>query len=361
LSALPYLVSSDQHCHPWSPMATIDATTGINTRLQTTLAELERSADELIAAGGRMMVLAGDLFHTRGSIDPECFNPTHATIKRILARGIQIYAIPGNHDLKGNTADQLSNAMQTFDSLEGFNVITSPTIMPFLDHKIAFIPWERDVRTLAAILRDISDSMLPEEVATTDVIIHAGINEVKPNMPASGLNSADLAAFGFRRIFAGHYHDHKVMEGGKVISIGATTHHTFGDVGTKAGYIIAYPDRIDFRASHAPEFIDIDATTEPDDVPLLVEGNFVRVRGMTMTDEQVTQTRKDLYAMGAKGVTIQTIRDVAIARTGVSTTKAVTMEESIANFVEKNVEPEFIKDVQAEALDILTVMRSVTL
>lgn len=357
----PYLVSSDQHCYNWSTFASIDPLTGVNTRLQTTLAELERSAAELVAAGGSLMFLAGDLFHTRGTIDPECFNPTHDCIKRILAFGVSIYAIPGNHDLKGNSADKLGNAMQTFSALDHFNVITTPTVIPFGGTRVGFVPWERDVNVLMAILRDMHGSMLPEEAAQTDVIIHAGINEVKPDMPASGLNSADLASIGFKRVFAGHYHDHKIMQDGKVISIGATTQQTFGDVGTKAGFLIVTDTNVGFRSTRAPEFIDIDGETNPEDVPLLVDGNFVRVRGMTLSDEQVVQTRKDLLAMNAKGVSIQTLREVVSERTEGVATKALSLEDSIANFVASTVDPVLVKEVQEEAADIMSLVRAVTL
>ena len=48
----------------------------------------------------------------------------------------------------------------------------------------------------------------------------------------------DLAKLGFRRVFAGHYHHHCSFEDGKVWSIGATTHQTASDIGTKAGFLL---------------------------------------------------------------------------------------------------------------------------
>jgi len=41
------------------------------------------------------MIIAGDLFHTRGIIDPEVLNPLRDTITKILALGMEVNAIPG--------------------------------------------------------------------------------------------------------------------------------------------------------------------------------------------------------------------------------------------------------------------------
>src|SRR5690349_9573673 len=121
-----YGISSDQHCHDWSQFATVDAD-GVNSRLRIILDELERSAAAVLASGGDTLYLAGDLFHVRGKIDPEVLNPTIECFKRICATGVKVYAITGNHDLKGKNSTKLGNAMQSLDELDGFTAVTEPT------------------------------------------------------------------------------------------------------------------------------------------------------------------------------------------------------------------------------------------
>ncbi len=55
---------------------------------------MKRAAAEVRAAGGDTLVFAGDLFHTRGSLDPEVFNPVIETIKGLTWDGYRIVAIP---------------------------------------------------------------------------------------------------------------------------------------------------------------------------------------------------------------------------------------------------------------------------
>src|SRR3954470_18937004 len=104
----PYLLVSDLHCHSWSAFATRDAD-GVNSRLRIILKELERAAHVLKQARGSTIIIAGDLFHVRGQIDPEVFNPVYATIQRLAKGGFEFFAIPGNHDLKSKDTSMLGN------------------------------------------------------------------------------------------------------------------------------------------------------------------------------------------------------------------------------------------------------------
>lgn len=325
----PYGLVSDQHAHAWSQFATTDAA-GVNTRLRAILSELVRAADEVLAAGGNTLVFAGDLFHTRGAIAPEVFNPTFFTIQAILAKGVKIIAIPGNHDLASKETTELGNAMQSLAGLDGFTVCTRVETHCSGDRNLLMVPW---VSTIDALKADLELRAGHTAAPAFDVIIHAGIDGVLSGVPASGLTPAYLAGLGFRRVFAGHYHNHCTFEEGKVVSIGATGHQTFSDIGTKAGFILVYPDRIVHRASHCPSFVDISGETEADDIPLIVDGNFVRVRGMKLTDRQINEFRAELLGMGAKGVSFNVERVTVAARAGEAiVTATATLEMSVDTY-----------------------------
>jgi DNA repair exonuclease SbcCD nuclease subunit len=294
----PYLLVADIHAHKWSHFSTVDPS-GINSRLLIILNELERAAAELMERGGDIMIIAGDLFHVRGAIAPDVFNPTFNMIKRILGHGIKIYAIPGNHDLADKDTTELGNAFQSMGSLDG--------------------------------------------------------------VPDSGLSAKEVASWGFGRVFAGDYHNHRVAEDGKVVSIGATTQQTWSDLGSKAGYVFVYKDRIEYRATHAPSFVEVDAETDPDEIPLIVDGNYVRVRGIKLTDAEVNVFRKDLEEMGARAVTFQITREVVAARSGSALAKATTLDESVHTYIDgMSIEdPALISMVKTSATEILNTVRSV--
>lgn len=351
----PYAILSDQHCHAWSAFAG-HKVNGVNARLATILSEMERAAEELHSAGGDLMVFAGDLFHVRGSIDPEVFNPTFETISKILDTGIKIVAIPGNHDLKGRETNEVGNAIQTLESLDNFWVHTEPMRLCFDDTRLLVVPWISDPKALLEVLKKERQELLDHgyRLSQFDVIIHAPVNGVL-NIPDHGLDAGELAKLGFMRVFAGHYHNHKHLGGG-IYSIGATTHQTWSDIGTKAGFLLVYPDRVEYRASHAPSFVEVTPDTDEDEIDLIVDGNYVRLRGFELDDAEINEWNRSLTKAGAAGVSFQVQRKATGSlRTG-ATPKIGSIESSVAEFIDQMKDPEGA-ELQRIAAEILTEAR----
>jgi hypothetical protein len=352
----PYLLFSDVHCHAWSAFST-RLPSGVNSRLQITLNEIDRAVQELVDAGGDTAYFAGDMMHTRGSMDPEVFNPLHVTIQT-AAEEIFFRMIPGNHDLKDRDTNEIGNAIQTLGAIENVEVCTNIRWLP--DHDVLMVPWQATKDQLRAKIKEQIDSGF--EVEKCDLIIHVGIDGVLAGTPDQGLSAAEVASWGFKRVFAGDYHNFKEMEDGKVFSIGATTHQQWGDIGSKAGFLLVYEDRVEYRASHAPSFVEITGDDAEEDIPNIVDGNYVRVRGMKLTDAEINKFRAELVEMGAKGVTFQVTRETVSARGATSVSKGTTLDQSVDTFIDqkKDIDPDLLPLVKAGAAQILTDIRSVT-
>lgn len=348
------LIVSDVHCHAWSQFSSVDPATGWNSRLTIICKELLRAAAELKAAGGETMIVAGDLFHVRGSIDPEVFNPVHSIFQEILALGIEVIALPGNHDLKGKETTEIGNAIQTLGALDKFTVVTKTTVFETRD--LIVIPWCATPDKLRAEVNAIREVW---DCSNFDLIIHAGINGVLAGMPDHGLDAEEVASWGFRRVFSGHYHNFKSMCDGAVYSIGATTHQTWGDIGSKAGFLLFDEEDVTWRASNAPSFVEIDADTPEEEIPLVVDGNYVRIRGLKLTDSEINQMRKELLEMGAKGVRFDIAREVVSARLMSKPTKALSLDQSVDKYIEES-EFEHKPEIQALCASLLEEARSVS-
>ena len=364
---MTYAVLSDIHAHAWTIFSHTGAD-GVNSRLRITLDEILRAAHALQAAGGSTMVIAGDILHTRGQIDPEVLNPLRDTFETILAMGISIYAIPGNHDLKSADTQELSSAIQnlaqTHFSGGEFRVFNSPVIDMSGSGAFgrAYVPWCNSKDQLLIALDDLTQRA-GSLASKIDVFIHAGIDGVLSGMPAHGLTHTDLGKFGFRRVFAGHYHNHKDFGNG-VVSIGATCHQNWGDVGTKAGFLLVdeATGAFTFEASHAPSFIDISGLDETE-IMLAAPGNYVRVRGASMTDDEVRDLRRELTKMGAVGTSIEVPRQTQTVRSTSTGGQVKTLEQSIGDFVAASAAnlPANVMaaDVTKGAIEILNLSRAV--
>lgn len=331
---MSYVIVSDIHCHKWSTFSSFNID-GVNGRLQIILDELVRAALYAIKIDAKFIVCAGDILHVRGSIDPEVLNPLQACIRAILDSGLDIYAIPGNHDLAGKDTTQLGNAIQTLADTKSANgtffVYNEPRGVTRDGHKLAMVPYRASYTLLLA---DLAELAKHPDKAEMDVFIHAGIDGVLIGTPDHGLTGDMLADFGFRNVFAGDYHDHKQVVPG-VWSIGATTHQRWNDVGTKAGFMSVLDDgSVKFHATHAPRFVDVSGLDESD-MALAADGNYVRFSGPEMTSAEIAELRRFLEDSGAMGVVIMAPKKTAAtARTGAAPAGTVTVDQSVAGYID---------------------------
>jgi len=323
----PYGLMADAHLHNWSAFASVEES-GVNTRLQLLLNDIRRCADEVKKAGGDTVVIAGDVFHVRGSIAPSVLNPTLDTFRDLIREGVRFVVLAGNHDLEGKESNRLGSAITALEGI-GCNVVNTHSAGLMMLDRTVLIPWTQKIDELKVRIEKARDAdPRPEEV---DLILHAPIDGVIMGLPDHGLSPTWLSAQGFRRVFSGHYHHHKRF--GNVWSIGALAHHTWSDVGTKAGFLVV-GDEVKWHKSHAPEFVEINGATDPDDIPLLVDGNYVRAKINSTKQKDVEELRAYLTSCGAKGVVILAQKDATVAaRSGSTISAGASLEVSVTDFI----------------------------
>jgi DNA repair exonuclease SbcCD nuclease subunit len=344
------VISSDHHFHSWSQFATIGAD-GVNSRLQVLLNELIRSGEELAAAGGRRIYLAGDLYHVRGSVSPLVQNPVIDTFKALTQR-FDISGIPGNHDLEGAETTRLGSACEALCTV-GVRMANETWVD---ERGVVMIPWYSHVKDLLAEIDRVSAEI--GDPSKYDLIIHAPVDGVLIGIPTHGLTAEMLARSRFKRIFAGHYHHHASFDD-RVFSIGALAHHTWSDVGSKAGYLLVEDDKVTWRASHAPKFVDITAETPEEEIPLLVDGNYVRVKVSSATEAEVRKIREDFTELGAQGVIIHAIRDTKlVARSGSTVKVGASIETSVYEFIKARKVEGIEAQMIASAEEVLSEARN---
>jgi DNA repair exonuclease SbcCD nuclease subunit len=324
----PYGIISDTHHHAWTAFG-VENPDGVNSRLQLILNETMRCALAVQAAGGDTIYHAGDLFHVRGSVAPSVLNPTYDLYRKIKHLGIKVVFLAGNHDLEGKEARRVSSAVTAMEGA-GHQVVNSYEHGLNLDDQVIMHPWCQDIKQLKANLEAIPK----DDRKVADLILHAPVNGVIMGIPDHGLDGAYLASLGFRRVFTGHYHNHKEVVPG-VWSIGALTHQTWSDVGTKAGFLIVSDEGVKWNSTRAPHFVEIDASTDPSEAPLIVDGNYVRVRinsGKVADIEAVRQQMIDWNALGV--VVIPQPVSAAPTRIGSSVKAGASIEISLEEYIQ---------------------------
>ncbi|MCY1202263.1 hypothetical protein D9M72_137470 [compost metagenome] len=342
-----YALMADLHMHQWSAFASMNPD-GVNNRLRGLLDEIGRACKELLQANDTdtnpTVIMAGDVFHVRGSVNPVVLNSLIDCLAACHKQyGTRFVIIPGNHDLAGRDSERLGSAVT---ALECDYVTVTADTLTLAEHRVAMIPWHESIESLKAEILRVRDELVGSttegSVADWDLVLHAPIDGVIDGLPSHGLDPAWLSETGFRRVYSGHYHNHKVFPAGlavtEVVSIGALAHHTWSDVGTKAGFLLVDEDKMTWRKSHLPQFVDLSQLVafDPNDVPLLVDGNYVRVRVEADKSKEVETARKELMDMGAMAVLVQAMPKAAAVRAGatVATVNAgASLEASVSEFI----------------------------
>jgi len=331
-------VISDTHYHNWSAFSSLDED-GINMRLRIILDKTVEAAKKVKEQGGDILVHCGDMFHVRGSVAPSVLNPTLETYHHIIHDiGVRVYALPGNHDLETKEARRFMSASE---ALEGVGVnLADDGMMEIPDINGIMIPWTPNLEALRESLRTLQTEPDHQRM---NVFIHAPVDGVLMGIPDHGLTFVELEKFGFRTVFAGHYHNFKNHEC-KVVSVGALTHQTWSDIGTIAGYNIvetkgSVPMLTHFTTD-APQFIELDMSWDYEEVKRHCKGNYVRASALEESEEAIQELREyltgSLHGVGAKGVIVKVNKkssrevdhDVSIDSSG-------TLEESVNEYIKK--------------------------
>ncbi|MEJ8025469.1 serine/threonine protein phosphatase [Acinetobacter baumannii] len=337
----PYGIQSDSHCHNWHAFSSI-LESGINNRLQHILDEKIRLANEVKKVGGNTIYHTGDLFHVRGNIAPSVLNPTLDTYRHIVKEmGMKVRILAGNHDLEGRDAHRVSSAITALEGI-GCEIVNAPTA--FYDDQVIMLPWHQNTDDLKKAIADMVKGLAEHEdecarindIHNWDLMIHAPVDGVIPGLPAHGLTDKELVDFGFKRVFCGHYHHHKDFGNG-VYSVGASTHQTWSDVGSKAGFLIVDSLDVKWYRSHAPEFVEINGDMDELEMKAVVDGAYVRAKINSDKAADVEAVRNFLLESGAKGVTILTTKVAIEASRSTSTVKAgASIEASVGEFIKSS-------------------------
>lgn len=360
---MSYVVISDVHLHNWSPFS-FTCEDGTNNRLKIILEAIKESTAPL--KPGDRLYITGDLFHVRGHISPTVLNPTIDLFKSIIASGIIVRIIPGNHDLESKDTSRLSNAVQALESI-GCDICNEVKI--YEDDQVIMVPWFDSLDDLRRVITDVRTDLegyydphpmnANSAEAEYSLMIHAPLNGVLP-IPENGLSPEELNDLGYKRVFCGHYHNHKCFEGG-VFSVGALTHQTWSDVNTKAGFILVNEnDMLTHHETSAPKFVDYEDVYSDLEALELCEGNYVRVKLGEATDKEIRQIREEVASeYKAAGVKVQsTPKPVGVQRSS-SVSSGASIEKSIEEWIGGSIEDNnFAKEVNSTCMDILSEVSS---
>lgn len=284
---------SDLHLHPHATHSRV-LPSGMNSRLFSALSAVLAVVEQK----PKMLFVSGDIFHVRGTLRPSVANVFAAILKRAAQLGVEVFAIPGNHDMEDFKGG--ATALDVFSSFEGFrlmktgsNGIDSPLVCGFQymhDSDEFMAKFEADM----------------EKSKPRIVLIHQGVDEFRPtaNMPETGITAHRLNQIIEKTnpgalVLAGHYHIPRRME--RVISVGSPYPMNFGDAGKEFGFWAINEElEPEFKKLPYPDFVVLRVSKKSEIQKETVQGNFVKIIAPNI--KKAVELREHALGLGAESV-----------------------------------------------------------
>jgi len=279
------LFLADIHFHNYKPFSHM-TDQGENSRLIDICNTIDAAfeiADEHLCTH---VCVAGDIFHTRGSLKPSVI----ARAKKVFSdRHQEVIMIPGNHDMEFYKGGY--TALEVFQGMSGVGIYEYPQLIAVGKKIAVVIPYIHDVEEFK---RQFNSLKPHPEKDIAFIMIHQGIDDPESDIPPSGINPDFLCDGHNATVFAGHYHGHKIYNDGQCIQIGAPLQHSFSDIGSERGCLIFDTDiqeAVFYPISVAPKFVEIDKLTKK--IEKEIAGNFIRINAKTEASARKIMSQLD--------------------------------------------------------------------
>ncbi len=207
-----YLVCSDIHC-------------GLKQSSEYYLSIDNEFFDDLISYannhGIKKLIIAGDLFDTRRSLNQRCIDVTIDIFEKLSNNFDIVYVIAGNHDLY-YTEDMSICSLKILYGFKNVIIVKEPC----LTDGMILLPWLFD-----------KDEMVDNPWGAKICIGHFEINGITLNSSgtvADGYNLNQSDFNGYDLVLSGHFH--KAGKYGNIHYLGAPFQHNFNDIGNVTGF-----------------------------------------------------------------------------------------------------------------------------
>jgi len=303
--------------------------------------------EDILNKNIQCLIILGDLFDTRFSINQLAEDNARKHLERIEREFVQINVLPGNHDCYyANTAR--INSLNKYGRI--CRIFSKPEVI--LD-KILILPWiceENEKECLEAIKKTTSPYCFG----------HFDIKGAKMNGGHLSEEGLDQKLFKkFKKVFSGHFHSRQIV--GNIEYIGSLIQTNFGDTGEQRGYTILDTDtgetgfvelpgmkhlRIKLTENFKPEDYDLQSNA----VELLVPDNLWNDR-FSAKAERIIMEAGVTYFAGAK-------KDMDAVKEIESNLPSMERDESILDYMTKYVNDADLKH-KSEILTELKRLHSI--
>ena len=250
------------------------------------------------------VLLAGDLFHKRETIEVSVYTPSFKVIKSFRDVGLQLHILSGNHDQVDSSQIPLS-AIHPLSEVA--HTIEKPSVFHLKDGKesveVVGVPFSKDkefvldsIRHLRTSLENPKEAILLCHLGITGGVVGSGQYSMKDEYSLK-----ELMFNKWKYLIAGHYHQPQILEYNAIYT-GSPLQNNFGDErkgegseGYNGFFVIDTSKRWDMRFIPiiAPRFITLSSAELTKSHKELIENNYIRVKSTAKDSDKVKKVLED--------------------------------------------------------------------
>ena len=313
----------------------------MNSRLLNILNGLADVRDYCVNNDIKLLLFAGDLFHSRGSVETTVYNAVYKLFETFYKNRIEVIMISGNHDQPLSMVYS-ENSLYPFSTLH--RVISEPQIVKHTDGRekieILCLPYSKDKKMIIESEQRLMKEM--DKDACPILLAHLGLSG---GLVGSGnfvmsdeYNLNELKAPKFKYCIFGHYHKPQVLEYNSIYT-GSLLQNTFNDEGDDHGFwVVDTTQRWDMRLVplNCPKFVTIkDKNYKDSDI----SGNYIRIQASASDIEDIMSGLEsdvgDIDSSNNQMIRLELEKDYdGESRSDVSIT--MTMDEILGTYISEN-------------------------
>lgn len=266
-------ITADLHAHNYTQYSGI-AESGLNSRLDWILKTLDMITEKCVQRGVDALALAGDLFHSRKSIDVTVLESVY---RRIESIDLPVYIVMGNHDISESSNKRAS--IRIFSKVA--KVITKARILTIAGSKVGIIPWTDSAKAVAKAVDEFNKKGVCYVIG--HLALRSGVVGTHDFIMEGNIEPSVFRKFKWTAL--GHYHKHQELKH-EIYYVGSPLQHTWGDSEDEKGFMIfggAQPEFVPLPDT--PRFIKVLSNEDAEGVR---EIDYVRVKGKREIVDSIT-------------------------------------------------------------------------
>jgi DNA repair exonuclease SbcCD nuclease subunit len=191
---------------------------------------LMKSIDQDFDQERDILILEGDIFHSRESINVRIQNEAFSIFRKLaekFKRGI--YIILGNHDVYYKDKTEVNSLKSLSYLADNIHIFEKPEVLTINDaHSFLMLPWIEDVSRLSSVVNDYRN-------LCHYIVCHADIKGLRFNKWTQVEHGLDVDALStYRRVYGGHIHHRQTVK--NVVYTGTPYQMDRGDAGNVKGF-----------------------------------------------------------------------------------------------------------------------------